>query len=508
MKKFILSLCMASASLGLWAQTHQEGVEYYRADQFNNALELLERNYNNPGTDKAIANYYLGLLAIKQKDMAKARKYFTDGIAINPEYPYNYIGLGSLELKNNNLKEAESEFKKAEKFNKKDAALQVAIARAYYESSPEGAVTYAKQIEKALKEARKRNMTEPEIFIFEGDVAYDNGDINQAASMYDMATTYNEKAADAYVKYANIYTKFNPQYSVDMLKKLLSKNPQSALGQRELANAYYEQKDYKNAANYYGSYVNNPNHFKNDEDRYALLLFFDSDFQKGYDYATKLLQETPDNFTAQRFQLMNAAQIPAMSDQLLPLAEKLWAAHLANPKKNAFAAIDYNLLASEFTQAKKYDMADNVLREAIKDDPNNAGYYKMLALIPLDQNDYAAAADAWKTYLGKVEAPSYNDLLQEALLCYYAGATNTDATQKAKADSYLNDAVEYARKASAVNAEQYRPYKILGDALILLAPKADQATVATEAYNNALKYIDQEKYTNDYDTIAKYLKIK
>ena len=70
--KFIMSLCLAGASLGMFAQTHAEGVEYYKADQFNNALELLERNYNNPGTDKAIANYYLGLLNIKMKDMAKA----------------------------------------------------------------------------------------------------------------------------------------------------------------------------------------------------------------------------------------------------------------------------------------------------------------------------------------------------------------------------------------------------------------------------------------------------
>lgn len=71
--KFVFSLFMAGASLCAFAQTHQEGVEYYKADQFNNALELLERNYNNPGTDKAVANYYLGLLSIRQQDLAKAK---------------------------------------------------------------------------------------------------------------------------------------------------------------------------------------------------------------------------------------------------------------------------------------------------------------------------------------------------------------------------------------------------------------------------------------------------
>ena len=83
--KFFFSIFMAGASLGVLAQTHQEGVEYYKADQFNNALELLERNYNNPGTDKAVANYYLGLLSIKQEDLAGAKKYFEQGVAINPD---------------------------------------------------------------------------------------------------------------------------------------------------------------------------------------------------------------------------------------------------------------------------------------------------------------------------------------------------------------------------------------------------------------------------------------
>ena len=89
-------------------------VYVYKDGQFNNALELLERNYNNPGTDKAIANYYLGLLNIKMKDMAKAEKYFQDGLQINPNYPYNYIGLGSLALKQGQLKQAEEYFKKAQ----------------------------------------------------------------------------------------------------------------------------------------------------------------------------------------------------------------------------------------------------------------------------------------------------------------------------------------------------------------------------------------------------------
>lgn len=496
--KFLLSLCLAGASFGVFAQTHQEGVEYYRAGQYNNALELLERNFNNPGTDKAVANYYLGLLSVKQKDLNQALKYFNDGVAANPEYPYNYIGLGSLELKNGNIKEAEKLFKQAEKFNKKDAAVEVAIARAYYDT-PDGAVKYAKQIDKAMNNARKRNMYEPEIFIFEGDIANDKGDINDAASAYEMATTYNDKSADAYVKYAELYTKFNPDYAIAMLQKLLQNNPQSALGQRELAKAYENKKDYKNAAIQYGNYVNNPNHFKSDEVQYSLLLFFDSNFKKGYEYASELLAKDPANFTARRFQFMNAAQMPELAEQLLPMAENLYADHKADPKKNGLAAIDYNLMVPELIKAKKYDEATEVLNEALKDDPNNAGFLKLAANIPLEQGDYAKAADMYADMIKRTNSDSFNDALQTALLYFYAGSGDNNNP------TYLNNAITFAQKALAINGEQYRPYKVMGDAKILLAPKAEQGNAAKEDYTKALQYIDKEKYAKDYEFMNNYV---
>lgn len=500
--KFFLTLCLAGASFGAFAQTHAEGAEYYRAEQYNNALELLEKNYNNPGTDKAIANYYLGLLSIKQKNMAQAKKYFEDGLAINPDYAYNYVGLGYLALQNNNLKEAETYFKKAEKLSKKDAAVFVAVARAYYEAK-DGATVYAKQIEKALKDARKKNMLEPEIFIFEGDVAYDKGDINTAASNYDMAATYNPKAADAYVKYAKLYTKFNPSYSVSMLQRLLQNNPQSALGQRELANLYYDQQDFKNAVEQYGKYVNNPSHFKSDEDRYALLLFSAGEYKKGYDYATKLLKENPDNFTANRFQLFNAAYIPEMASELPAIANALYTKHASDPKKYPLGQLDYTLVADELIKQKRYDEAETFLREAIAEYPDNTDYYRTLAQVPLMKNDYKGATEGYKLYLSKTKDPSFGSYLQTAILALATAQTSTDAADRSK---YLGEAITYAQKATEKNPEDYRAYKIMGDAKTLSAPtKQEQQTAGLADYQKALQLVSPEKNADDYNTLKKIL---
>ena len=52
-----------------------------------------------------------------------------------------------------------------------------------------------------------------------------------------------------------------PDLQRRILKLLLTENPQSALGQRELARTYYDNNMYRDAVEQYGKYVNNPNHF-------------------------------------------------------------------------------------------------------------------------------------------------------------------------------------------------------------------------------------------------------
>ncbi|MDE6006830.1 MAG: tetratricopeptide repeat protein [Muribaculaceae bacterium] len=471
----ILTLSLACASLGAFAQTHIEGEEYYKADQLENAKDLLQRSLSNGQTDKAVSNYYLGMIAVDQNNQAEAAKYFSAGLAANPQYPYNYVGEGLLKLMQGDQKEAENLFKQADKNSKKDASLQIAIARAYDRVDP---VKYEKQIAKQVEKARKFNMENPDIYMFEGDQHRENKDWGRAAGMYEMATNYNPKATAAYVKYANLYTMVNPDFAIKMLGNLLKENPNSALGQRELANAYYNKKEYAKAAAEYGKYVQNPSHFKSDENRYAFLLFYGQDYQKGYDYATKLLKEDPNNFTAQRYQFMNAAQIPEMKDQLLPLAEKLFARYKADPKNNRFAPIDFNLVAYEFQNAGRPDEAIEVLKAGIKEIPDFADFNKTLAMTYIDKNDLTDAADSYAEYMKKIE-PGYNDYVQQATFDFYAGIENKN--DQAKATKYFEAAKENATKAAEILPENYMPYKIYGDIAKQTAPTADAAESAAVA---------------------------
>lgn len=492
--KSLIALLLTGASLSAMAQTHAEGSEYFEAGQLDNAKELLLRNHNNPSTDKAISFYYQGRIAIQEEKAAEAKKLFEQGVTANPEYAFNYIGLGELSLMANATKEAEAQFKIAEGLGKKDAGVQIAIARAYDAVNPE---LYAKEIEKRLTKARQISKNEdPDIYIFEGDRLARAKDYGGAGAKYEMALNYDSNATAAYFKYANLFAQVNPQYGINMLKRLLEHNPNSALGQRSLANAYYEQNDYANAVEEYAKYVKNPNHFKQDEDRYALLLFSNGDYQAGYDFATNLLAQNPDNFTAMRFQFMNACQIKSLEDQLLPMAEKLYTLHMANPDKNKFAPIDYNLIADEMMKAKKTDEAVAVLQDGVNALPNNSNLYKQLAMAYVDLGDMAAASKAYEGYLEHTAKPGYNDMIQASVFAFYAGVQYKDDT--AMRDQYLNLAVQYADKAAELYPEMYRPEKIKGDVAM---QKGDNAT-ALECYIRSIELLekfdgDKSRFAND-----------
>lgn len=496
--KVIATLLIAGAGVSAFAQGYKDGIEYYKADRFANAKELLERNINAAETNKAASYYYLGMIAIQENNPSAARGYFDKGIAADAEYPFNYIGLGQLMLKDT-PKEAENEFKTAEKKGKKNAAVEIAIARAYYHADP---VAYAKEIAKRIEKARKINAEAPEIFIFEGDMAADQKKWGDSAGLYEMATTYAPDATEAYVKGADTYLQVNPQFAINLLKKRLA-NGESALARRELANTYYELNQYKEAAEEYGKYIDNPNHFASDEDRYAFLLFYGENYKKGYNYASELLKQNPSNFTAQRFQFMNAAQMPELASSMLPMAEKLYKNHKAN-KANEFAPIDFILVSSEFATDKRFDLAEEVIKEAIATYPNNAQFDKNLAMLYVDMERYADSANAFKIYLSKLEKPGYDDFTQEAALCYY-GAIQARQNDPALSDKLFNETIEYAKKAEEVNPEMYRPNKFYGDVAKERASKENITSAAAQDYQTAIDKLEKMSDTSRYSRDAKEL---
>lgn len=509
--KFLLAL-MAGATLTAMADGYKDGIEYFKAGQYDNAITLLNRNMDNAGTDKALSLYYLGASYADKGDAIKAKEYFDKGVAANADCAYNYVGLGSLALKAGNESAARDYFKKAQGLAKKNTEVIVDIARAYYNAD---ANKYSNDIEKLLAKAHKDSKNQdPSIYIFEGDRLADAKQWNEAATQYEQAILFDEDNPEGYVKYANVYYYVAPDYAIGKLNELLHKNPNSALAQRELAEKYYQNGKWTRAAEQYGKYIANPNHFPEDKARYAVLLYAGGNYDQAIKTCDEVLATDPNNFQVQRVKVRSYNELkdyPAA----LAASQKFF----ANPDfKDRFNASDYTVYSALQMDAKDTVAALNTLEQGNMALPKNPGILNALSDYYFDMKDYVKSAD-----LG-AEALSYEENPTNAAYYNVTGSFLASAAQLAsdpdKAAAYAARGAEYAAKALDGYGPDNAPMRYLRrHALLLLAANKN---VVNEAVMNAAKamvtrldatpaYADPnnsdnqlKNYVDAYNWIAKY----
>lgn len=423
--RLLLSLCVAGA-ISAYAQGYKDGVEYYRADQFDNAKELLERNINDPSTNKAEAYYYLGAIDVRNKDYTQAKANFEKGLAADPAYVYNKVGLGELALLSGDVKGAEQLFNEAKKANKKDAGVFVAIGRAYFNTDP---VKYAKQIESYDEQAMKADKKDPDIFILRGDRKAAEKAWGDAASNYENAILYSKEEPAAYVKYANAYFNVNPDFAISKLTELLQHSPNSALGQRELAEKYYQNDQWARAAQAYGDYIKNPNHFTEDEVRYTVLLYYGQHYDESLAITQRLLAKDPKNFQLNRMAFLDYA---AKKD--FPKAEEQAQVFFSlNDPKAKYTANDYSTYAEVLQELDKDSLAIFEYEKAIAVNPEKGDLYKSLSSAYSGAKNYQKALEVFKAYIDRGDYVT-NDLVTLANRYQNVAATSPEGSpEKAEA---------------------------------------------------------------------------
>ena len=495
-KFFFASLMLMGASLVANAQGYKDGIEYYKVDKLDNAKELLERNLNAPSTDKAEAFYYLGQIALHQGNVAQAAANFEKGIAANAMNPYNYVGQAAIALKNGG--EVKSLLEKARKLSKKDSKLEMEIARAFYDANP---TTYAKDIEKCIKNARKWNADDPDSYIFEADTKADKKDWGNAAGIYELAFDKDPNNIEAYVKYANTYFNVNPSMAIERLEELQAKVPNSALVQRELAEKYYSDNLGAKAAEQYGKYINNPNHFAQDEVRYVQLLFFGEKYQQSYDLATSLINKlNPADekvFYMKRMQLYNMVQLEKWAEAVE--AGKSFFAN-ALPKGSNYEVRDYTDYGLALQTAGLAEEAINAYNKAIELNPKNADLIRNLGDTYADAENFVKAAEYYQRLVDDDNHKS-NDLF--TLSNYYLGIASTDSLDNAiKADA-LNKSQKYIDE---VDKKVPNNVQIVNQkAKIAKFREGDTNNgAALDAYNELLRILDTKEDKSDYARYYKY----
>lgn len=502
----IFSLLLGGMALTGFAQGgYQDGVDYYNADRFDKAKTILEKTLNDPSTNKAVSYFYLGELALDENNPTAAADNFNKGVQADPAYGYNYVGLGQIALKNGNKSEAERNFKQALEGNKKDASVMAAIARAYFNVDP---TAYAKEIDKYIANALKVSKNkEAQVYVLKGDMAKGT-DIGQAAGFYEQAIIYDEESGDinpqAYVKYANLYNKVNPDFAIGKLVELNQKLPTSALAQSELAEKYYDGNQFTKAAEQYGKYIKNPNHFQGDEQRYSGLLYFGKKYQESLDVANQVLSADPDNEYMQRMVMLNKAALKDFAGAE-EAAKKLFA-H-TNAK---FTATDYTTYGDVLGELQRPQEAIDAYMKAYNLNPEkNKQILSNISSMYTDLQDYQKAAETMQQYVDAGDA-SLNDYFTLSNRYKNLGISLPEGSpERAEAANngikYVDMAIESAANKGPLYRNKATLMMIRDGAEItpeLVQTYKDMLAAYDEDPANKTKYADA--YKSAYNNLANY----
>ena len=489
MKKTVFLSLLLAGSLLASAQTqgYKDGIEYYKAGQYDNARTILERTINDATTDKSLANYYLGQVALVQGDKAAAKSYFDKGLSLNPDNAYNYVGIGALDLLNGQADAASDQFKRAQKLAKKNAEISVSIARAYYNADP---VKYAKDIQKNIDKARKDSKNQdPSIYVLEGDMMMDAKDYGAAAAKYENAIFNDPSNSEGYVKYANAYFNVNKNYGIQKLEELLQQQPNSAMAQRELAEKYFLADHWKKASDLYGKYIQNPNHFPEDKARYAVLLYWGEKYPESLDVANQILAQDPSNFLMQRVRFLDNT---AMKDYQVAVdnAQRFFS---SNPGGN-FTTNDYVTYAEALSGLGQDSLAVVQYEIAAERDPKNEELLKNLSTVYSQNKQYAKAAEAYDAYLQLQEEPTLNDFFGMSGR-YLNAALNTEDVAQAK--ELANRGLDYVNRVIERAAEANPLFYQRQGRLFIAANEKKPDEQATAAYDKMLELLDADPANMD-----------
>ncbi len=486
--KFLFALMLGSC-LSVSAQGYKDGIEYYKAGQYDNAIELLQRNMNDASTDKALSLYYLGQSYLAKGDKAKAQSYFEQGVSANADCAYNYVGLGAVDLLNNNSSAAKDQFKKAQSLAKKNSEITVDIARAYYNADPN-----AKEVETYIAKAHKDSKNqEASIYVLEGDRKADQKDWGGAATEYEQAITFDTKNPEGYVKYANVYYNLNPNYAIEKLQELLAQVPTSALGQRELAEKYYMNDQWAKAAEQYGVYIANPNHFPEDKARYAVLLYAGEKYEDAIKVSREVLAQDPENFQTSRVLVRSYNDLKKYDEALTESTKFMSKASFAGK----YNASDYTTHADLLTQAGKKDEAYATLEAGLKAFPDNGAICYALSDYWFEQKDYAKSADYVEKYINSQESPKRSELYGAALNFLGAASSAGDDTNARK--DYANRGIALMDRAMADLDVADTPVQYLRrKALLALVGNNNVAdALAAESYKKVIAKLDSNSENAD-----------
>jgi tetratricopeptide (TPR) repeat protein len=445
MSKKSLIFSLFFVSLLFTSTTKGQGILYFKAGFLDDAKPLLISEIKSDPANNAEEYFYLGNIYFNQNKPDSAEICFKNGLAADPTYSQNQVGLIMLRMKND-PQGTDLELKNLLKLkqNKKNVDLYIAISYAYlYNNMEEKALYYQSK-------ARGINSKYAGVYVLLGDILAPKNR-GEACSNYELANLYDPNNKEAYIKYARAYKSVNPKLSIDKLKQLKEKDPSFALVDRELGDIYYSINDFENAAHYYESYIQSGISNVQDLTKYSMTLFMNHEFQKSLEVATMGLQKDPLNPAFNRLIMYNNVELK-QNEAALSAADVLF-----NKSRNPeFNYLDFIYYGQALRDTKQTALAIEQYKKALQYDSTKVDLWKDISDMYNEIGDYANAIDAYVKFMNSLSDKDRNADIIIALGKLYYSYGNDPKTAPDVKKSALLKADSIFAKIAELEPDGYR----------------------------------------------------
>lgn len=525
MKTFKIFSLLLLASASMNAQDVDQASKAIDAEQYEKAKSILKGILNTTPTNGK-ASFLLGNVYLRQSVEDSAKIYFQKGLAAKEGANLNNIGLGQIDLDNNNITEAKANFTLATATMKKKSIEEyIFIARAYMNASTPD---YKAAIE-VLNRAKAVNPNDAQLQLALGDAFYGDKNQNEAYVAYRAAYGTDSSLIRAKMQ-SGVLLKgaraFNE--AVKAYDEVIALNPNYGPVYRELAETYYlwantDGKKYteniQKSLGFYEKYMSLTDYSLSSRMRHADFLILAKDYKALEIEANKMKELDKVNPRILRYLGYAAFENGNIDAAITALTD------FTTKSTNKIIARDYFYLAQAKT--KKAQGPDGLIVDQAAFAEVLSNYKKAIELDEKIANELNAIGKAYFTKKQYKEAASVFELaiatttsknfLEDNIyygLCVYTENRNKKAEEldkeaMIKADksldvviaatpSYLESYLYKARINNTLENEEVAQitYQKFIDLVVVKTPEeiAANKTKLIEAYNNiAAIYANSDK---------------
>ncbi|MFE3847381.1 tetratricopeptide repeat protein [Flavobacterium sp. LB3P45] len=426
MNKFkIFSVALLASVSVSQAQDLTQAKKAIDAEQFEKAKSIL-KSVIQAKPSNGRASFLLGNIYLNQSVTDSAKIYFQKGLTGSDNGKLNYIGLGQIDLDNDNKAAAQTNFGLGTKgINKKDVEELVYVGRAYMNTEKPD---YKSAIA-ILNRAKINNSSDPQVLLALGDAYFGDNNQNESYVAYRNAFQADNTLLRAKMQ-LGVLLKGAKSYdeAIKAFNEVIALNPNYGPVYRELAETYYKiarnkpsksVESLKTAIGFYDKYMSLTDYSITSRMRHADFLILVGDY-KALEIEANKMKEL-DNVNPRILRYLGYAAYENGNDDL---AKTSLESFISNPA-NKIIAKDYITLG--LVKIKKGTSADGLSVDPTAFKEGLAIIKKGIELLPIAAEDLNEVGK--KLFAQK--------LFKEAAAIFELSSSNKESR------NYLDDNVYY-----------------------------------------------------------------